>query len=147
MKNRLIDEETFSVVLPEDWEDITEDLGDPEAPLTLAAGESGVGILQISDDIDHEGELSHITTAELGRLLEEFAEYQRYEPKSDRQIYPGDISLVGQSFQSEGDFVRVWYASDGKTTLLVTYICEWPQKDVEDAAREVIARSIRFKGL
>jgi hypothetical protein len=133
---------SFSV--PEGWDDITATLETPGSPLTVANPDSGVGALQFSPAIYKEGTFPHLTIHDIVEMLSQFASSHGLESPFDRSSYLGETFSVGESFHSGTDFVRVWYCSDGKNVVLVTYVCDWSQKDREAEEREMTIRSIRF---
>lgn len=136
----------FSVNIIERRADITSTLAETDAPLTLANGASGVGALQFSPAMYSGGAVPHITTDDLLQLLDDFGVNRQLGTPHDEKIYQGPILLAGRSYHSADDFVRVWDASDGASLLLITYVCNRDQWDVETAERELTVRSIRFNG-
>ena len=78
-------------------------------------------------------------------MLDEFAESEELGEPFDRESRDGEIAIEGASYHSGDDFIRVWYASDGKSVLLVTYVCEWLVREQEAGEREMAVRSIRFR--
>jgi hypothetical protein len=144
MKTKISSFECFSVSLAEGWDDITATLENPDLPLTIANPNSGVGALQFSPAIYKGGALPHVTSKDLSDLLNDFAATRGMQSPFDRVTYAGDTFMVGESFHSGNDFIRVWYSSDSKNLMLVTYVCEWKQRDIEAETREMTVRSIRF---
>lgn len=144
MKTHVLDLRLFHLTLPESWSELEADAYDSESPLTIANAETGVGALQISVAKFMSGKMPQLSLACLAELLDNFAESRRLVISFDQQTLSNDKLLIGRSFQSEGDFIRVWYASNGKDIVLVTYICEWGVKDEEENERELIVNSLRF---
>jgi len=144
MNNKLLRCEGFSIAVAEGWDDITETLDDADAPLTIADPTSGVGALQFSPAIYKSGRLPQVGPQDLSELLEEFASKQDWDDPFDRSTYPGEVAIEGASFQAGDDFIRVWYASDGKNVMLITYVCDWKCRDQEASEREMAIRSVRF---
>ncbi len=52
--------------------------------------------------------------------------------------------MAAGSFLSGGDFVRVWYVSDGLSFARVTYVCEAGRETEELADCEQIIGSLAF---
>jgi hypothetical protein len=77
-------------------------------------------------------------------LLGEFASRQGLGDPFDRSAYSDGVIVEGASYHSGEDLIRVWYASDGKSVMLVTYVCEWAARQREASQREMSVRSIRF---
>jgi hypothetical protein len=144
MNSKLLRFEGFSIAVRDGWDDITETLDDAGAPLTIADLTSGVGALQFSPAIYESGRLPEVGPQDLSELLEEFASKQDWDDPFDRSTYPGEVSIEGASFQSGDDFIRVWYASDGKNVMLITYVCDWNCRDLEASEREMVIRSVHF---
>jgi len=134
----------LSLTVAEGWEEITATVDSPDSPLTIADPNSGVGALQFSPAIYKAGVLPNVTSQDLFEMLSQFAASRGLESPFDQAAYPGDTFAVGESFRIGTDFVRVWYCSDGKNIVLVTYVCDWSQKDSEAEQREMAIRSIRF---
>ncbi|AGA24781.1 hypothetical protein [Singulisphaera acidiphila] len=144
MNNKVLRCEGFSIAVAEGWDDITETLDDADAPLTIADPTSGVGALQFSPAIYKGGRLPQVGPQDLSELLEEFASKQDWDAPFDRSTYPGEVAIEGVSFQVGDDFIRMWYASDGKNVMLATYVCDWNCRDQELSEREMAVRSIQF---
>jgi hypothetical protein len=144
MKSRTVSIGRITLAVAEGWDEITATLEDSNAPATLADPDSGVGALQFSPAIYEGGAMPHVTSQDLCDLLSEFAVSRGLELPFDHVIYADDPFVVGASFHSESDFIRVWYCSDGKNIILATYVCEWNQRDIEAESRELAVRSIRF---
>jgi hypothetical protein len=135
----------FSISIADGWEDITATLDDVEAPLTFANPDSGVGALQLSLAVYTSGTLPGVHAHDLSELLREFAATQGLGNSFDRLSSPGEIAIEAASFHAGDDFARVWYASDGKNVVLLTYICPWVHRDREALEREKSVRSLRFR--
>jgi hypothetical protein len=144
MRTRKLSIGGLLLAVPEGWDDITSSLESRNSPLTIADPDSGVGALQFSPAIYKAGALPDVTSQDLSELLREFAANRGLESPFDRTAYSGDTFVVGESFHSGTDLIRVWYCSDGKNVVLVTYVCDWSQKDAEAEVTEMTVRSIRF---
>jgi hypothetical protein len=144
MINRVLQCNGFNVTVAEGWDDITATLDDVDAPLTVADPASGVGALQFSPAIYRRGLVPQVGLQVLSELLDEFASNQGLDDPFDRSTYPGEVAIEGASFHAGDDFIRVWYASDGKNVMLVTYVCDWDHRDQEASERELTVRSIQF---
>ncbi|GAC1382430.1 MAG: hypothetical protein NVSMB4_10730 [Acidimicrobiales bacterium] len=142
--HRVLDFDAFSISVVDGWEDITATLDDADAPLTVADPISGVGALQFSPAIFKGGRLPRVGPQDLRSLLDEFASGQGWVNPFDRSAYSGGVTVEGASFRSGEDLIRVWYASDGRSVMLVTYVCEWSEREREASQREMSVRSIRF---
>jgi hypothetical protein len=136
--------EGFSISLAEGWNDITATLEDADPPLTIADPVSGVGAIQFSPAIYKSGRLPRVSPNDLAELLDEFARKHKMGEAFDRSAHSGEVAIEGASFHAGGDFTRVWYVSDGKNLMLVTYVCDWDDREQEDSEREMAVRSVRF---
>ncbi|MFO1019540.1 MAG: hypothetical protein U0903_02390 [Planctomycetales bacterium] len=130
--------------LPDGWGDITATLDDPNAPLTIAKFDSGVGALQISTALYKSGSLPRISTQDLSQFLSEFAATQKLESPFNRIESLGDTTILAENFRSGDDYIRVWYCTDGTNLALVTYICDWTLQTTESQVVEEIISSIHF---
>jgi hypothetical protein len=142
--HRVLDFGVFSISVADGWEDVTATLDDANAPLTVADPILGVGALQFSSAIYKGGRLPQVGPQDLCTLLEEFASRQGLGDPFDRSTYSDGVAVEGASFRSGEDLIRVWYACDGKSVMLVTYVCEWSEREREATQREMSVRSIRF---
>lgn len=135
----------ISVIIPDDWHDVTASLQNNEAPFSLAKETIGKGALQFSPALYERGKIPQITTRQLTELLYEFAAKKILGEISGLVITEGEIKTVGGSFIHENDFLRVWYCSDGKNIVLATYICCLEDVGGELNEGEKIVRSLRFE--
>jgi hypothetical protein len=142
--HRVLDFDAFCISVADGWEDITETLDDTDAPWTVADPVAGVGALQISPAIYKGGELPRIGPQDLSALLDDFASRRGLDDPFDRTTYSNGVTIEGMSFRSAEALIRIWYASDGKNIMLVTYVCEWCHRDREALLAEMAVRSIRF---
>ena len=130
----------FSLDVPSDWMDITEE----PWPFTLSKPE-GFGALQFSAAIYSTGQLPSPTIDDLSNLLSEFAESQELGKSSDHLHYADQMVLIGASFYPDEDtFIRAWYLSDGFNIGKVTYTCDSSRIGSELNEAELIVRSLMF---
>ena len=144
MIHRVLYFDAFCISVADGWEDVTETLDDTDAPWTVADPVAGVGALQLSPAIYKGGELPRIGPLDLSALLGDFASRRGLDDPFDRTTYSDEVAIEGVSFHSGEDLIRVWYASDGRSIMLVTYVCEWCHRDREALQAEMAVRSIRF---
>jgi len=142
--HRVLDFGEFYLSVAVGWEDITATLDDGDAPLTVADPISGVGALQFSPAIYKDGRVAHVGPQDLRALLDEFASQQGLGDPFDRSTYSDETAVEGASFRSGEDLIRVWYASDGRSVMLATYVCEWSHRGQETPQAERTVQSIRF---
>lgn len=144
MKNRVLAYKGFSIDVAGDWDDITSTLEIADVPLTVGDPVSGVGALQFSPAIYTSGPLPHITPKTLCELLDDFISKKGLGKSFERRSYQGKVAIETASFHAADSLIQVWYVSDGKSMMLVTYVCEWDYRDQEVSEREKTVRSISF---
>ena len=134
----------LTVDLPGGWSDVTSDLENPTAPLTLATA-NGVGALQLSVARYRAGPNPGISTSDLANMLADFAKSKQIHLTSEVKTTEGKIKCVAANFNPQNDFLRVWYCSDGQNVVLATYVCSERDRD-EDELKvcEEIINSIQF---
>lgn len=144
MNTRLIQFPGFAVSVREGWSDLTHTLGTKDGPFTLADPETGVGALQFSPAIYQSGPEPSPTLVDLRSMVAEFAKARKLGTAFDETVHSGDVSWASASFHREDDLVRVWYLSDRKNIVHVTYLCDWTNRSLEVEECEAILKSLRF---
>jgi hypothetical protein len=134
----------ISVTVPENWEDITDQVNAPEAPFSIAEPARGVGAVQFSAAIYKSGQLPNPTVDDLGEMLHEFAARHQLGSGFADSSRCGDTLIVGKSFRSGDDYYRIWFVSDGRSFVLATYTCDWESRGVEEVEREQIVHSMQI---
>jgi hypothetical protein len=126
------------------WQDITDDL--PAGTVPTLARADGVGVLQFSRAVYEGGVVPNIGPRELGEMLEAFGRGQELEaPTNVRTVATGLTTLSGD-FANESEFIRVWYATDGRNVSFITYTSQQPANPAtgeELNQAELMVRSIR----
>jgi hypothetical protein len=135
---------SFAVDVPDDWEDVTDSVEVEDPPFTLNRLD-GVGALQFSVGLYSGGAKPDPSPDDLLRMLVDLAESRGLGPPMTVTTQSVPLRLAAGSFRSDGDFVRVWYVSDGWSVALVTYLCEWDLEASELVICEQIVRSLVFK--
>ena len=135
--------EAFTVDLPENWEDVSEELGDED--LVTFAQLDGKGALQVSLAVYRAGGLPKIGHLDLEELRDDFARRQGLGSPIDTSTAETDLLVAEASYHSDSDLVRVWYVTDGANVALLTYVCAWEFRREEAAASEAIVRSFKFR--
>ena len=133
----------FSIAIDSEWRDITDCLDSPDAPATLAKVD-GVGALQFSLAAYRGGNIPSANAEDLLSMVYEFAATRGLRDSRDETVNGGRPVYAGASFRASGDFVRVWYVSDGKSFLLVTYVCTWESQTEEIQECEEAVPSVTF---
>ncbi|HEY6560417.1 MAG TPA: SpvB/TcaC N-terminal domain-containing protein [Polyangiaceae bacterium] len=125
------------------WCDITQDLPE-DSPPTLAGPES-IGVLQISTAKYEAGRVPNIRTSDLREMLNEFAAAHALgAPSNVHERFEG---IVSGDFRNEEEWLRVWYVSNGRDVVFVTYTSQQPSdvRTAEELAEaERMVDSIKF---
>lgn len=131
----------FSLDLVDGWQDVTHELP-VAAPFTLARAD-GFGVFQFSSAVYQAGRVPKAGVAELREMLASFGRDRGLGEPADVQFHDRDTSSVGGSFQ-KGDFIRVWYVSDGKSFVFASHTSgRSAPEEVEQC--ESMIRSLEFR--
>jgi hypothetical protein len=131
------------IVAPGEWKDITDEVDEPAAPFTLAK-DLGVGALQFSMAGYQSGKLPRLTLSALKALRHEFANRKGFSRPFDVVSIDGSIMASGGSYHVNEDLVRVWYCSNGRDVLLVTYVSTWSKRNGEATECDAILSKLKF---
>jgi len=131
----------FRVLASTHWEDLSEA---GQTCFTLGDPKHGVGALQFSTALYRSGAAPHISLSGLRRMREDFERSRRLEEPFDLIEKVEPLMAVVGSYHYGGDFLRVWFVSDGLNAILATYVCAWPDRDVEADECLRIVGSIQF---
>jgi hypothetical protein len=123
------------------WNDTSEEGG----PFTVTKPD-GVGALQFSPALYKSGPIPSPSASDLADMVQEFGTKHGLGDAFDETNTKGTLSIAAASYHNAEDFIRVWYASDGKNFALVTYVCRWGSEAEELADCEEMVRTIRFPG-
>ena len=137
----------ISILTPPDWFDITDDLEGESVPFTVARGEHGVGALQFSTALYSSGKDPAVTLMDLLELLEDFRKKRGLASGREQIAAQEGLKIAAASFPSANQFLRVWYGSDGKNLVFVTYTSSANDDFREEVIdSDEIVKSIRFAG-
>ena len=136
--------ESFSVVAPPGWVDITASVEADNAPFTLAR-EDGVGALQFSVALYAVGPVPDPTPDDLSEMMADFATKRGLNSPREVNLGSGPLRLAAGSFEFGEDFLKVWQFSDGRSFGFVTYVCKSGREHAELGECESIVRSVRFR--
>lgn len=114
-----------------------------DAPYTLAKA-NGVGALQFSPALYRGGPAPSHTVSQLLKMVEDFGVERGLGRAFDKETNQNTITIVGASYDSGDDFIRAWNVSDGRSFVLVTYVCRWGSEIKELMDCEKILKSVRF---
>jgi hypothetical protein len=127
------------------WADISDDIEGDDKPFTLAKPD-GVGAFQFSPALYRGGALPSPSADGLLEMVRESGRARRLGEPLDEALLEGRLASAGASYHSGGDFVRVWYVSDGSNIALVTYVCECGHEQAELEECEQIVSTLQFLG-
>jgi hypothetical protein len=130
--------------LPPGWEDTTKDVESREKPFTLTKSD-GVGALQFTIALYRRGPKPDLSSATLLNMAEEFGEKHSLGAPTDQVTEDGSLAIAAVSYRNGGDFIRVWYVSDGWSVTTITYVSADGVEHREVDECEDIVRSIRFE--
>jgi hypothetical protein len=135
---------TFTIQCSDGWCDITDEVEAADPPWTLAKPE-GVGAFQFSVGIYKSGRIPDPSSQLLLSMLRDFAKSNALGEPADIVTEDGALRVAAASFHHGGDFIRVWYASDGRSFAKVTYTCQWDKQHAELPECEQMTRTLRFE--
>jgi hypothetical protein len=133
----------FAIKCKDGWLDITDEVEAADPPWTLAKP-GGVGVFQFSAAAYQSGPIPNPTPQVLLSLLRDFARSHHLGEPADIVTEDRGPILAAGSFRHSDDFVRAWYASDGRSFARVTYTCAWGAQKSELPDCEQMIRSLRF---
>jgi hypothetical protein len=131
------------VSAPEPWRDVSDEVEVGDSVFTLGQ-DDGLGALQFSIAIYQHGLLPCPTVADLISMVKEFGIKRKLDDAFDCQTEDGDLRIAGCSYRFEGQFLRIWYVTDGRSFAFVSYNSKWEMQNRELPDCEGIVRSIRF---
>jgi hypothetical protein len=115
--------------------------------LTVADPENGVGAMHFSAALYESGPPPDFSVDDLAAMLRDFAEVRNLGEPLDFSAVFAEVFGAASSFHFDDEFIRVWYLSDGSNVILVTYVCDWENRDIESETRESIVKSIQFQSV
>jgi hypothetical protein len=133
----------FTIRCSDGWCDITDEIEAADPPWTLAKPD-GVGAFQFSLATYKSGRIPNPSPQVLLSLLRDFASSQELGEPAEVVTEDRDLRIAAGSFRHRDDFVRAWYASDGRSFAKVTYTCVWSAQQAELPDCERMIRSLRF---
>ena len=143
MSNRTIDLGGARLTAAHDWNDITHTLSGSEHPRTLAKLHGG-GALQLSLALYRDGQVPQPLPSELLEMVRELGSAHDLGTPSQEVTESAPIRLAAATFHARGDFIRVWYVSDGYSIAKVTYLSAEGDEEQEVAECESMVRTVRF---
>lgn len=120
MKTSRVQFAGLSIVLPQGWVDVTDDI--PGEPPPTLAKEGGFGVLQFSVARYRSGAEPNIDTNALREMMNEFARSRRLGRVGTIGESTGKLLSVTTNFASAEELIRVWYLTNARDVALVTYV-------------------------
>lgn len=140
--------EGFSLVLPEGWFDVLDDStygGHDELPPFRFAAPHGRGALLVNSADFHPDDHGGAEPAEVLALAHEWGARRGLgAPLSSSSEGGGEGALATAVYNVRGDFVQLWFLTNGRALVEASYVCPWDEREVEQRDREAIIRSLRF---
>lgn len=134
----------FTVRCADGWCDITDEIEATDVPWTLAKPD-GVGAFQFSVATYNRGPIPNPSPQLLLSMLRDFASSHELGEPADIVTEDGELRIAAASFRHGDEFIRAWYASDGRSFAKVTYTCDWGVQQAELPDCERMIRTLRFE--
>lgn len=137
----------LSVILPDDWVDVTDELP-LGSPFSLAPQFTGVGVLQFSVAAYRRGDLPQFDLSKLTSMLNDFFGNKGFGRPKHCEVWGGVTFGVYGDCCLDAECYRIWYISDGKNVALITYtalreVDVLVEKELMEA--DSIVRSVLFE--
>jgi hypothetical protein len=134
----------FQVIAGDEWFDTTENFDAPSKPFTMTK-QNGVGALQFSPALYVSGPRPSPTKDDLLSMAIELGHSRGIDEAQDIETFEDGLVGAGVTFREGGDFVQVWYLSQGGNFMLATYLCEWGLQHQELQECEEIVRTVQYE--
>ncbi|HWX21028.1 MAG TPA: hypothetical protein VN578_14100 [Candidatus Binatia bacterium] len=134
----------FTIRRSDGWCDITDEIEAANPPWTQAKLD-GVGAFQFSVALYKSGRIPDPPSQLLLSMLRDFASSRELGEAADIVVEDGELRIAAASFTPGDEFIRVWYASDGRNFAKVTYTCARGAQQTELPDCERMIRTLRFE--
>lgn len=138
----------FSVRLPAGWSDVLDDMTytnpDQVPPIAFAA-DSGPGTLYISHVLFRQDEQPGAKATDAAELVQQWASRRNLAPLATGLDSSPRGGMATATFKLSGDFIQIWYLTNGESVLHASYVCDWDEQQIETEARGSIVASLRFR--
>lgn len=141
--------EGFSVVLPDGWSDLFEDAvfeePDLDPPTRFAAERGGPGMVLVTVPLVDPDELPIGDAAELEALAQDWGTRRGIaKPIAHATQARRDVMMATAAYTLRGQFVQLWFLSNGASLVHASYVCPWDAREIERTPREAVIASLRF---
>ena len=137
----------LDLIIPKEWLDITADL--PEGSPPTLAKETGIGVIQFSVAKYQSGATPSITQKDLDGIFGKFCRDNSMRSVIAFPPMQGRVLRAGGTSSTRREFIAMWFLSDGRDVVMVTYTClqaQDPIKEAELAQAAELVNSIRLGG-
>ncbi|MFO0759454.1 MAG: hypothetical protein U0359_23385 [Byssovorax sp.] len=140
--------EGFSLVLPEGWTDVLDEstyVEHEELPPFRFAAAHGKGALLVSAADFHPDDHGGADPDEVLALAHEWGARRGLgKPLKEKSEAAGEHAIASVVYEVRGDFVELWFLTNGRALVEASYVCPWADREVERPEREAIMASLRF---
>jgi hypothetical protein len=141
--------EGFSVVLADGWTELEDDgtfaESDSDLPIRFAREGGGAGMVLVTVPLFDPEEQPGDDPAELEALALAWGARRGLSAPIASATQARRIGTMATAvYALRGQFVQLWFFSDGSSLLHATYVCGWDSREDERAPREAIVASLRF---
>ena len=141
--------EGFSVVLPDGWSDLEDDMTfaepDEYPPIRFAAAGGGKGLLLVTVPLFHPETQPSADVDEIAALAHDWGARRGLEaPLASATVARPDGTLATAVYALRGQLVQLWFLSNGSALVHASYVCPWAARDEERLPREALVASLRL---
>ena len=141
--------EGFSVVLPDGWSDLFDETtlaeSDGDPPVLFASERGGPGMVQVTAPLLDPEELPGNDATELAALAQDWGVRRGLAtPLAAATQARRDGTMATAVYALRGQFVQLWFFSNGASLVHASYVCDWDAREEERASREAVVASLRF---
>ncbi len=141
--------EGFSVVLPDGWSELEDDAtfaeSDGDLPIRFAPESGGAGMVLVTVPLFDPEEQPGDDAAELEALALGWGARRGLSAPIASATQARRIGTMATAvYALRGQFVQLWFFSNGSSLVHATYVCDWDARENERAPREALVASLRF---
>jgi hypothetical protein len=103
-----------------------------------------VGALQFSVALFEQGPEPRSSREELLAMAIELGARLQLGAPVAQSVDEVPLLRVAVDYYTNGDFFRIWYVTDGRNILLVTYVCKWESRLIEINECDALVASVQF---